>query len=703
MFCRNCGHQLADGDKFCSVCGAKTEVAENNAAVAEGISQPAPAQAAPAEDKPLFEPFDFSAFGFDFSDLGMGTGAKKEETAEEAKPAPPTEKFDWNTDVFPDRNTTTKTEDINFNWSLSPEEVEKAPEPEIFTAPEQEWTAPEPEKEAESTKSLEDELFGDIGSKADETRKQSEEIDKFFTWTEQNARFQAILDREYEKVKSGNIITEEMNAAEAVSEEKFTARQPEDPMEALFEAEGIIRGYEPKPVETDVLDRIEAEDAEKRIREEAARLAAEEKARLEAEAAAAQQEEEQAAEIEEVIETAETPVEEPVEEVAAEEPAVEEVQVEEVAEPAVEEIQAEEVAEEPVADLEELIAEPVQEDVPEKTKQVDKAAILAGVALAEEMVERDKAFAAAKEAEAAAAAAAEAAAMEEIKMGIPDFLGHTEEPAVEEIQVEETTEEPAEEPVAEEVPAEEPVIEVAEVIEAAAEEEQPVELTIEEAIANLTAEAEEEEPAEEAAPDFEFDIFEQLEELESPAEEIVLTEPQTIEDLFAETETAEEVEETVTEHTVVLTEDSVAEILKTVEADTTKDDTMAFTAHALGAILAEAEVNDPDAKEVVVSLEDLTSLEQQAAEGTLPGIAAAEEEEEEEEIKGGKGRTFLKICLVILILLLVIEVAGVAIKIAAPTSGAANFIDNQLEKVFQLIGDEDTDPAVLSADNDLEA
>ena len=698
MFCRNCGHQLADGDKFCSSCGAKNEAAVSAAPATEGFGFSAPAEntAAPAEDKPLFEPFDFKAFGFDFSDLGLGTGAAKEEpAAEETKPTPPTEEFNWNTGVFPDRDAKPKTEDVNFNWSLSPEEVEKAPEPEIFTAPEPEWTAPEP---AEDTKALEDELFGDIGSKADETRKQSEEIDKFFTFHKKNEEFQKILDREYEKVKSGNIITEEINEAEAVSEEKFTARQPEDPMEALFAAEGVIKGYEPKPVETDVLDRIEAAEAEKRIREEAERIAAEERAKLEAAEAAVEAapvEEvpvEEPAAVEPVVETPaepvaeeaapviETPAVEPAAEAVAEEPVAEEIEVTAAEEPAVEEIKS----------VEELVAEPVQEEVPEKTKQVDKAAILAGVAIASEMVERDRAYAAAQEAAAAAAA-------EEVKL--PDFLGHTEEPA-EEAPVEEASE-------TEETPEVTEEISIADIMAEPVEAAPAVEEISFEGILQETEEPVEEiveEEAVEAAadelPELELDIFEQLEAVEAPAEEIVLDESQTISELFAE---APAEEETVTAHTVVLTEDSVAEILKTVEEDTTKDDTMVFTAHALGALLAEAEQADPDAKEVVVSLEELTELEQQAAEGTLPPLGAVAEEEEEEEVQGGKGRTFLKICLVILVILLVLEVAGVAIKIAAPTSGAANFIDNQLEKVFMLIGDEDTEPSVLSADNDFEA
>lgn len=678
MFCRNCGQKLADGDKFCSGCGTKTQVEEN---------------AAPAaEDKPIFEPFDFKAFGFDFADLGLGLGAKEEKTVEETKPTPPTEKFDWNTGAFPDTNTTSKTEEVNFNWSLTPEEP-KAAEPETFKAEEPVWTGAEPAEEQISD--LEAELFGDIESKADETRKQSEEIDKFFTFHKKNEEFQKILDREYEKVKSGNIITEELNEAEAASEEKFTARQPEDPMEELFAEAGVIKGYEPKPLETDVLERIEAAEEEKRIQEEAVRIAEEKRAAMVAEEAA-----------------------------KAEEPAAVETAVEETAEPAAETEAAPVVEEAPAAEAEPA-AEEVQEvvpaeDMPEKTKQVDKAAILAEMALASEMVERDRAFAAAKEAEAAAAVS------EEAKFDLPDFLGHQEtEEVQEEASAEETVEEaPVEisvaDAIAEITEAEGEDVSIEDVIaELAAEEtpveEAPVEETVEETPAEEDAqdEIQTEEPApaveeeeavaetEDGLPELELDIFEQLEAVETPAAEIVLTEAQTIEDLFAdvpEAEAEEETEEAVTEHTVILTEDSVAEILKTVEEDTTTDDTMVFTAHALGALLAEAEQEDPDAKEVVVSLEELTSLEEQAANGTLPGIADVEEAaEEEEEIKGGKGRTFLKVILVILVILLVVEIAGVAIKIAAPTSGAANFIDNQLNKVFQLIGDEDTAPEDFNA------
>ncbi len=673
MYCRNCGNKITDGSKFCSECGTKVVAEESSAAVTPA----APAASMPdmpeikaettepaAEDAPLFEPFDFKAFGFDFSELGLGTGLKTE--VSETKPTPPTESFDWNTGEFPDRNTATKTEDIDFNWSLSPEE----PAPAAPAAPAAAPEAPKAEPAAEPVKETAQEsgLFGSLNNKADETRKQSEEIDKFFTFHQKNEEFQKILDREYEKVKTGNIIAEEISAAEAGAEEKFTERKPEDPMEDLFASEGVVRTYEPKPIETDVLDRIEAADEEKRVREEAARLIEQEreKARLEAAAAAAAEEPAviEAAPAEEIpaevpaeepapagdfdlfaeLEAMDDSHEEPVQEVPAETPAAAPVfetpaVIEETA-PVIE-TPAEEPAAAPVIETPaeetpaveapafEIPAEPaaeapapeaVEEELPEKTKTVDKAAILAGMAIANEMVERDRAIAAEQAAEAAAAAVTPAAHIDATNVELPDFLGH-----------EDVVQAPAEEPVNEEV---------------------------------------------------EFEIFEQLENAEaSPEEEIVLTDSQTLVDLFADAETVEDHEKGWTEHTLILSEDSVAEILNASGEEEVTENTVLFSAETLGAILAEAEQENPEGSEVVVSVESLTDV---------PAVAAEQpEEEEEEEEHGGKGRVVLKVLLVILVILLALEVTGVVIKLAAPTSGAANFIDKQLTKVFQLISGED--------------
>ena len=64
---------------------------------------------------------------------------------------------------------------------------------------------------------------------------------------------------------------------------------------------------------------------------------------------------------------------------------------------------------------------------------------------------------------------------------------------------------------------------------------------------------------------------------------------------------------------------------------------------------------------------------------------AAKRAEEQEKPAGGAGRTILKILLIILIIIFIIELAGIGIKWLAPDSGAAQFIDNQLNNVIQLI------------------
>lgn len=678
MYCTKCGHQLVAEDKFCSGCGAKV-IFDDNGKV-ETVEQTI--STTPDVDKfslniddnePLFEPFDFKAFGFDFENLGLGEGVDRDEKT--GVPEMVSEEFNWNTGEFPDRNVS-KTDDIDFNWSLTPDESKKeepVAEPKIVDEIKTETTqVPEVEvkvPDTEPTSSLEQELFGDLNDKTDETRKQSEEIDKFFTFHQKNEEFQKILDREYEKVKSGNILTEEINAAEVASEEKFTERQPEDPMEAMFEAEGVIKGYEPKPIETDVLERIEAAEQEKKIKEEAEKLIEIEREKASREAEAVSEDES----------PKEESTEEPVEEVSAEEENVETVEVETI--DTVETVEVEEADQETETVAEAVPSEtenadsvtPVHEEQkeedsffaadeekmndeeePVKTKQVDKAAILAGMAVASEMVERDRAFAAAQAAEAAE---------QEAKIELPDFLGHEE------------------------------------AVEEAIEEDAPVETEKEPQEAE-SAEIQEETPEDDGV---EFDIFEQLEDMEeeAPVEEIVLPEEQTIEELFADIaeDVSKEPQKSFTEHTLVLTEDSVAEILNasTSEpvAENTSEDTMVFTAHTLGAILAEAEASDPDAEEVVVSMEDLIAAENAVSEGT----AAAEKEkekEEEEVVKGGKGRLILKIFLVILIILLLIEVAGIGIKIFAPTSEAADYIDVQIKKVFDLLSVQDQTVTALN-------
>ncbi|MCQ4635601.1 zinc ribbon domain-containing protein [Anaerovorax odorimutans] len=771
MYCRNCGQKLADGDKFCSSCGEKTILASENdkpenlvASTGEEAPQ-SQAEGQPEEKSPLFEPFDFKSLDLGI-DLNPDSSASKSESEDE-KSKIPVEDFDWNIHTtFPGMRVE-KTEDIDFNWSMSPEELDSArqeaeassaektaqtdsqpaaePAPEVFTPADTKWqpNAETPEQPAAATEetqkpqaasSLEEELFGGLDSKADEARKQSEQIDKFFTFNKKNEEFQKLLDREYEKIKSGNILAEEMNTAAAASEEKFAARKPEDPMEELFESEGVVKGYEPKPIETDVLDRIEAAEAEKKAREEAARIIEEEKAKAKAEAEAKAKEEaealakaqaaEEAARLrleeeakraadaraaqeaaereqeraaaraeaeaamraaEEKAEAARAEAEAKLAEQAARMQAEAEARAkaeaeakakaeaearaaaeakaraeaeararEEAAARAKAEAEAKAAAakaaeEDPLNHISEMVraretffgqqsledalkeSEPKTEEapIPEKTKAVDKAAILAGMATASEIVQRDRAAAAAEaagQAEPQIEIPDAAPAEEQIDLDLPDFLGHIDE--------------------------EEPII-------AGTMPEEPAEtIDILEELQDISEEPELPRSAEE------------LDEI--PAELF------SIDDLMADEEPAPEAEKPVaepmpvTDETLIMTEESVADILsgQTEPEQQPLDETMIFPA-------------DFNPAEDISEAAEQTSLSEPAE--------FEDEDDEDEEEGGGKGRIALKICLVILILLLVMEVAGVVIKLTAPNSGAAKFIDSQLNKVIHLFTGNDAE------------
>lgn len=244
MYCRNCGREIAEGSRFCSYCGTAVEaVQEPEIKVNEVHTQQEPEQNVQETvvRKPLFE------------------------------------EFQWNVSEYPDRNAVEKTEDIDFNWNADPASIsdtpKKAPAVQEITGEDLEkevFKAPAPEKDPMEMSA-------------------AERIDKFYTFSSKNEEFQKLINNEYQRVKSGNAIEHEMSQADKLAAEKFEKR-PEysslDSMEAFLEKEGIVKPYQPKAFESDVLQRIEAQEAEKEALrlEEEARLAAIEEARLAAEA-----------------------------------------------------------------------------------------------------------------------------------------------------------------------------------------------------------------------------------------------------------------------------------------------------------------------------------------------------------------------------------------------------------------------------------
>lgn len=792
MYCRNCGHKLEEGDKFCSSCGAKTGV-ENDANVsAEGAGAESIAAGAGqsqgesvlGDSKPLFEPFDFSKI-----DLALGIDDKQEQ-GEAEKKSSTVEEFDWNIHTFPGMEVE-KTEDIDFNWSMPVEEPEPAPapappappapepipeppaakpepakpeqkiEPIGFTAMAQQRKEAEaraaqakpatPKKKEEPAQQeplsgLEERLFGELDSKTDTTRKQSEEMDKFFTFHKKNEEFQKLLDQEYEKIKSGNMLSDEMDTATVASEEKFATRKPEDPMEELFASSGVVKGYEPKPIETDVLERIEAAEAEKRAREESARLVeeekararkeAEEKARQEAEEKARQEAEEKARQEAEAAEEARIEAEQRARQ-EAEEKARQEAEAAEKAriEAAEKARQEAEAAEKAAREAEEAARLRLEAD----------AKRVADARAAQEAAEREQARMAAREDAVATMRNMEAeeqrikaeteAKLEEQAAKIQAEIARQEAEAA--ILQAEAAKKEAEEARAkalaemqkaqqekeaqefiEEPPVKTKAVNKAEILAGMATATEMVERDRAFAAAEAAAKAKEKEEAESIElPDFlghldeteqkkaeepapSIDIFEELTTIEKEAEQPQEEKPQeevlSLEDLLAEEEKGPEPIEIIT------ADEPQAPVQEPEQIQEPEPEPVPLEPEE-----PEAPQQEEEPEQAEETAAEPEKKKRSASSDTAEQTPVKKEDEEEdedddeEEESGGKGRIVLKICLVILIILLALEVAGVVIKVAMPNSDAAKFIDSQLNKVIQMVTGDDVEYRVLAAEEDI--
>ena len=247
MFCRKCGKMIADDAAFCSYCGTPTAIEPATIEVAEEMPEVAP---------------EVSTFKPEIPEV---------KTEEPVIRKPIFDEFQWDVNDYPDTNVVAKTEDIDFDWNADPNEIrdrfseQPEPQPIEFEEPAVQVAPPtQPEPEEMSA---------------------AERIDKFYTFNKKNEEFQQLLNREYQKVKAGSAISYELSEADHLAEERFDQREPDTSMDAFLEREGVVKPYEPKPFESDVLARIEAQEEarEMRRREEEAREAALEAARKEAE------------------------------------------------------------------------------------------------------------------------------------------------------------------------------------------------------------------------------------------------------------------------------------------------------------------------------------------------------------------------------------------------------------------------------------
>ncbi len=204
MYCKKCGKLLGADDLFCSKCGTRVEEEE----FVPAFRQQSPAFAETEAERPR------------------------------RRVAP--EQFNWDLDGYPTDKK--KTEDIDFNWDSVLEEQQKnlfarefmqkereaesAAEPGFEPAYEPAASAAEEEAQAEATpeapaeeataeatpEAVESEsLFAEMGTfeGAEPTRvmnrgaEKTEGIDRFYTFNQKNAAFQALLDQEYERIQSG--------------------------------------------------------------------------------------------------------------------------------------------------------------------------------------------------------------------------------------------------------------------------------------------------------------------------------------------------------------------------------------------------------------------------------------------------------------------------------------------------------------------
>ena len=213
-----------------------------------------------------------------------------EEPAAKNSEKPVFEEFNWNVNDYPSKDKIRKTEDIDFDWNADPKDVkdrftrglsmeERA---EVAAGAELSVEDLMPSK-AQSSASAQSLWTEDTSEPAKESP--ASEIEKFYTFNSKNEEFQKLLDREYDKIRTGNPIGQEQSVADKTAAQKFEERPKDNSMEAFLEREGAVRSYEPKAFESDVLQRIEAQERAKeqaRLEEEAREKALEE-ARLKAE------------------------------------------------------------------------------------------------------------------------------------------------------------------------------------------------------------------------------------------------------------------------------------------------------------------------------------------------------------------------------------------------------------------------------------
>ena len=141
-----------------------------------------------------------------------------------------------------------KTEEIDFNWNTEPAQhhsrkrkpgsgsirngVESSSAQEEIPEANKAQSVPQNNTEDHvlSGKDLDSAIFGEKEpKKAPESMSAAERIDKFYTFNKKNEEFQQLLNKEYNKVKGGNAIEQEISQAEERASQRFeSSRRPEN-------------------------------------------------------------------------------------------------------------------------------------------------------------------------------------------------------------------------------------------------------------------------------------------------------------------------------------------------------------------------------------------------------------------------------------------------------------------------------------------
>lgn len=274
MYCKKCGKRLADGDKFCGICGTKIDVSEINIGFAE------------EEPKPK-KNFDFGAFNWDLDGYPDEDKAKTEDVdfnwntvLEEKKRKDIEEKSFTETimtenelfDRIQSEDNAKDASEISFNWELgSTTRVEKAdrfesiiPKVEEKAELEIPVEVSEEHEEVKDLVDIDEALAAGLAAASSPRRS----IDKFYTFNQKNEEFQALLDQEYERLRNRIREDSEAEAIIANKEEKLEQARAtwskealEEPVEETEETVEVAEETE-TPVKAAVEAEVEVAEAE---------------------------------------------------------------------------------------------------------------------------------------------------------------------------------------------------------------------------------------------------------------------------------------------------------------------------------------------------------------------------------------------------------------------------------------------------------